>query len=256
MFDLVGFVLDIAKEGDLEHDTIDQAISRASQFLSQTAENVIATKGCQPAFSIDCAASASEACRVMLKHDVWRLLVTRSDAPLSVLTAGDFLRFIGSGREKRPDQTVVLPREKLEQTLEEAQKKGFFPRLNIGKEGIATCSINDSLFKCLSNIGDEGAVGVLDLEGKIYGNVSAWDLKSLNHHSLIAMSKPTKDFLKVVRQAAMIPEDYLITVTTKSTIGQFLKKIVACVVHRIYVVDEEKRPIGIVSSHDLLQFLL
>ena len=47
----------------------------------------------------------------------------------------------------------------------------------------------------------EGAVGVVDdVDGTLWGNVSPWDLKFLNHHSLISLALPVETFLHHVRE--------------------------------------------------------
>lgn len=72
----------------------------------------------------------------------------------------------------------------------------------------------------------------------------------------MAFSLPISDFLKTVRDANMLPTNYLVNVKLWSSIGALLKKFADNHVDRIYVVDEDGKPVGVVDNATLLRILL
>jgi CBS domain-containing protein len=246
---------------------IDDALSRASKFLSQTAQAVIEANGCHPYFGIDCASSAEKACRLMLEKGVNRLGVTRGGVLLSTVTLSDIVELIARGHSDvtRPDQPIDIPQAVLTRTIEEAATSGQAPYANVGvrelkrgsiSDGVLVVRNSDRLLRCFGGVATDGAVGVVDEKGVLIGNVSSWDLKLVNHHSLVSFSLPISDFLKTVRDANMLPSDYLVTVKLWSSIGALLKKFADNHVDRIYVVDEDGKPVGVVDNATLLRILL
>ena len=53
----------------------------------------------------------------------------------------------------------------------------------------------------------------------------------------------------------MASANYLVTATLSSTVESLLKKFHEHHVDRLYVVDADNRPIGLVSVHDLIRAL-
>jgi len=100
------------------------------------------------------------------------------------------------------------------------------------------------------------SVGVVNEDtGKLIGNISASDLK------LVGLSGELfgRMLLSCRQYLTMIPTNpnftYPISVNTSTTVEELLKKFDVTHVHRIYVVDNQQMPIGIVSVYDLLKAL-
>jgi len=103
-----------------------------------------------------------------------------------------------------------------------------------------------------------GGVGVINSSGEIIGAISLSDLK--------LVSKDKEFFSKLYKTAAdfmvMLDKNYwerpyaLKTVTTKDTLEDVIKKLKYWNLHRIYVVDDEKKPIGVVGIKECLQEIL
>jgi len=248
------------------------------KFLRKTAQDVIDANGCHPFFGISIAAKVSTAVDLMFKHSLWRLGVERSGTLISVLTTSDIIAYCGSGSAVRPDQpTAKIPREILSLTVAELAASGLAPRARVGavhgfrrnssfdgvrrlssdgsSSGVAIVGADEPLLRCFIAMRKDDSVGVVSADGSLFGVVSAWDLKFLNHHSLVALSQPTRAFLRTVRQAMMAPDNYLVNVTIASTVEVLLKKFHDHHVDQIYVVDEKSAPVGLVTVHDLLRVL-
>jgi len=176
-----------------------------------------------------------------------------------------FVDVVGASR---PDQPLDIPRDILKQTLTEAATNGFLTHVNVGvttidkfndnddEKRIIVAKKSDTLLSCFGGMAQEGAVGVVDdVDGTLWGNVSPWDLKFLNHHSLISLALPVETFLHHVREKMMMPADYLVSVTPTTTIEALLRQMTGANVEKIYVVDKDKKPIGVVTAIELLGVL-
>ena len=53
----------------------------------------------------------------------------------------------------------------------------------------------------------------------------------------------------------MLPTDYLVTAKMSTTLRALLSKFATTDVDRIYVVDEDSHPIGVVSNDELIRIL-
>lgn len=96
------------------------------------------------------------------------------------------------------------------------------------------------------------AVGVVDAEGRLLGNVSVSDLRVIGFDGKMfsRLFVPITEFLQSIR-----PTGGVVTVTTTNTITDILRKLVDNKIHRVYVIDEQSKPIGIISLLDILRAL-
>jgi len=96
-----------------------------------------------------------------------------------------------------------------------------------------------------------GAVAIVDDDGKLIGNCSARDLKrsasTLSHQFIARLFKPLSQYLG---------DQELVTATPNDTLELVIKRVVEKNIHRIYVLDEEKKPQGLFSLSDILEELL
>ena len=93
------------------------------------------------------------------------------------------------------------------------------------------------------------SVAVVDAEGKLVGNISSHDLKAmiLDPMQFRSLSHNIGDSnFKAVhthRLSIITPSDTLETVITKLATEH---------VHRLYVVDHDRKPVGVVSLRDVI----
>eukprot|EP01089_Gocevia_fonbrunei_P017883 TRINITY_DN593_c0_g1_i2.p1 TRINITY_DN593_c0_g1~~TRINITY_DN593_c0_g1_i2.p1 ORF type:complete len:329 (+),score=59.78 TRINITY_DN593_c0_g1_i2:109-1095(+) len=96
-----------------------------------------------------------------------------------------------------------------------------------------------------------GAVAIIDDEGKLVGNLSARDMKRIAGDAKYF----TRLFenVKTFRDGRRIPH---VSVTEDKTLFEVLELLEKHNIHRVYVVDEEHHPIGVISLTDILAALL
>eukprot|EP00735_Rhodelphis_limneticus_P008935 TRINITY_DN239_c0_g1::TRINITY_DN239_c0_g1_i1::g.1611::m.1611 TRINITY_DN239_c0_g1::TRINITY_DN239_c0_g1_i1::g.1611 ORF type:complete len:322 (-),score=84.78,sp/A1CQZ4/SDS23_ASPCL/25.70/6e-13,CBS/PF00571.23/7.9e-09,CBS/PF00571.23/2.8e-08,CBS/PF00571.23/8.2e-06,CBS/PF00571.23/4.1e-12 TRINITY_DN239_c0_g1_i1:711-1625(-) len=101
------------------------------------------------------------------------------------------------------------------------------------------------------------AVGVTDLHGALLGSISASDIKILLHqHAVDLLTEKPIDFISKVRalnvEYTFVP---VVTCSPKTTLATCMEKLKATKMHRLYVSDEKRNPLGVISFRDILKRL-
>jgi len=91
------------------------------------------------------------------------------------------------------------------------------------------------------------AVGVVDENGKLVANLSASDLRGLKKEQLDSLTKPS--FI----QATKFKNKKLVTVSSIDTLFECMSLMAENKVHRVWVVDSEVHPIGVVTLTDCIR---
>jgi len=94
-------------------------------------------------------------------------------------------------------------------------------------------------------------VAVLDRHNKILTNFSASDLLGLTEDKFPYLLLPVFEFLNKMKGFHAPP----ITCRNEDTLETLLYKMVFYGVHRIYVVDTQNKPVGVISLTDVMKFL-
>jgi len=96
-----------------------------------------------------------------------------------------------------------------------------------------------------------GIAIVDDEQGKLVANFSAGDLRGFHKSWFVEFSASVVDFLRDVARTRREP----VVLTPDHTLNDCIQAMVNKRVHRVYAVDEEKRPISVVSLTDLMSVL-
>lgn len=186
---------------------------------------------------VDQRAPVTNAIDLMIKWRVHRVPVVDTDGELlTVITQSHIARLIYKWLarfEQLADSTVE--------------------QLKLGYGEVITAQENEQAIAAFRLIHERAvsAVGVVDSEGKLVGNVSASDLKVIGYDGklLAHLFVPISDFVKITRPEGVSA----ITVSPSSSFSQVLDKLVSNHIHRVYVVDEQRKPIGVISLLEILQ---
>jgi len=89
-------------------------------------------------------------------------------------------------------------------------------------------------------------------------NISARDLRSLQHDARLfrRLYHSVGEFVTAVRQADFKAVHPGICCTFDDSFQKVVLKLAATRIHRIYVIDEHRFPVGVVSLHDVLLKIL
>jgi CBS domain-containing protein len=93
------------------------------------------------------------------------------------------------------------------------------------------------------------ALAITDNNNKLIGNLSASDLRGITTRRLKKVVDPVTEFLETMHGALRDP----ITITLNDTLEIAMFRLVDQCVHRLWVVDDNKKPIGCVSLTDIIR---
>lgn len=102
-------------------------------------------------------------------------------------------------------------------------------------------------------------IAVVDEDGKLLGNTSARDIKlAAIDEGKTAMDQDILSYLASVRQANLTKKDRYPSchVHENVTISNVINTLAKTGYHRVFVVDSERRPIGVISVADIIRFAL
>lgn len=102
------------------------------------------------------------------------------------------------------------------------------------------------------------ALAVVDDNGKLWGNLSASDLKGfqLFLNDFGDLMQPICEFLSLIRKKQGRIENFAIGVTKDTCVKDVVEKFNEEIIHRVYIVDEEFKPTHVFSLSNLMQGLI
>jgi len=149
-------------------------------------------------------------------------------------------------------------------------------QLNLGFKDVASVHENSMTINAFKLMKDKkiSAVAVVDDEGKLVGNISSNDLKlvgnDLTYFTYLARS--VREYISWVNSAELLKsplrnqsllqtqksekDPFLVNCTKSNTLGFVIRTLNHYRVHRMYIVDDACRPIGVISIHDVLAQLM
>jgi len=118
---------------------------------------------------------------------------------------------------------------------------------------IFTASAKESVFNVLKMMRDKkmAALPLVNDRQEIAGCLSATDVRSLTIENWPRVFDDAQDFLRNFHPASLSP----ITVSESSTFSEVLGKMAANKVHRLFVIDSSKHPVGVVTMTDVMRWL-
>jgi predicted transcriptional regulator len=102
------------------------------------------------------------------------------------------------------------------------------------------------------------AVGIVDEEGRLVGNLSASDLKvwHLYENRLRLLLRSVDKFLNHTRKFQYRAGDFVVTLKNDNTWLDLLNAFNKNFVHRVYIVDNNNKPSGVISLTDFMKVLV
>jgi 5'-AMP-activated protein kinase, regulatory gamma subunit len=168
-------------------------------------------------------------------------VVDKEGQLMNMLTQSQFIQFISKNlsslgtKKNKPISEFTNSLKKVE-IVEESQKSMF-------------------AFNKMSKSGITG-VGVVNSKGELSGVLSVRDLKIVANDEKIFLKLflSVEDFIKCIHSENRPKK--VISVTVKDTLETVVKLLSENKIHRVFVVDEKKKPIGVVSLKDVLYEIL
>jgi len=246
VLDFLAFLIKLlSKEGgelDLDKQNLK---SKAEIFKKTPIRDVVDQSGRDPFKVMHGEESLADAVQDYLKG-VQRIAITDDD--------GDIVGVISQWTVANYLATVPTDDKEWIPVLREPVGKAKFTTnvVSINKNESALQSFNLMYQNHLS------AIAIVDDDGKLIGNLSASDLKGfqLYLNDFNDLLQPVWQFLGIVRKMQARPDNFAVAFTPDIPVKKIVKKMNEEIVHRAYIVDENRSLVGVFSLTDLMQQLV
>ncbi|KAI8874275.1 CBS-domain-containing protein [Ramicandelaber brevisporus] len=232
---------DLATSADMTK--FDAAV--AEDRLGHTVERTLTLDSDRESYRVaryECIEPLRDAIRAMGSGGLHRVLVVDVDGrgsgkqPPVLLSQTDVVRYI----ELHPDCVSSLD---LDSSVEDCLKQLL----------VTVPSDSTTALTAVRRIASDkvGAVAVIDADGRIVANFSASDCRGLVNTTLSALNMPVLEFLSRVTATQKAP----VVCTPGSTLRQVIEVMHVNNIHRVWVVDDEKKPTGVITLTDVLRLV-
>jgi len=244
MIDIACFVVDIAKNNErLDSDYID-FLSGEEAFRGRQTSDVADLSRRNALFPVADHATLLDAARIMSKNCVQRVpILDTNGRVVDLLTQSAIIAYLS----QHLDQLGPA----INKTLKE---------LNFEKKEVISIDHNRPAIDAFKLMVEKRVSGlaVLDSDKKIMANISARDLRSIQQDAQLfgRLYYSVGEFVSHVRQANYRAVHPSICCTFDDTFQKIIMRLAAARIHRIFVVDENRHPISVISLHDILAKIL
>jgi len=247
LLDVISFIVNIIDSHPSpkknEEPDLYQLLEQSEKFdLERTMKVVgIATKN--PMCPIHSNASVKKALEIFVRSGAHRLPVVEGKFLRSIVTESTLIRWIGA----HLSEISVQLRKK---TIRE---------LGIGLKEVISVRLDTNVieaFRLMVKHNIHG-VAVLDVDGTIFSNISVKDIKTLEPDAIFTkMYRSTLEVIQMVRSVNLKAVFPSFCVSLDTTLQEAINKLVVLRVHRLYIEDEKRRPVGVLSLGDVLRILM
>jgi len=247
VFDVVAFLAFGSTKHQIGKDPIElsELSSMDVAHLLETIDSVHPKESQRQIFALEPTETLLSLMRPFVTSGTHRLLVKvnhvliREQCPYRILSQSDVVRFLVKNSEKLGTN---------------------FLRATVSSLGLVAGSIDSKIFaveplfngfQWLYLTPNPSALAVIDEYGKLMGTLSVSDVRGVplnNIQDTLQMS--VRDFLTQTNQKEQV------TCVPDSTLSEVMKSLVDNQVHRVWVVDQGGKPIGVVTLTDIIRLFL
>eukprot|EP01114_Cavostelium_apophysatum_P021353 TRINITY_DN742_c0_g1_i1.p1 TRINITY_DN742_c0_g1~~TRINITY_DN742_c0_g1_i1.p1 ORF type:complete len:353 (-),score=87.98 TRINITY_DN742_c0_g1_i1:51-1040(-) len=236
MLDIVNYLVETLQEGELTSN-FPEMMKTTGKLRKATCDDVAGISGRNPYYPLDENAPLMAAIQLMADNKVHRIAcVDRAN--------GEIVTLISQSQAAAIILNNINKFDVANKTLKD---------LNVGLKGVITIRKKNKVIEAFKLIHKSKISGVAVVNhGVLIGNISASDIKTIgatgSYVSRLFVS--IKEFLKLNGSGEVA------YVTPNATYHEALKKMVDLKFHRLYVCDDKKVPLGVLSYGDLLEALI
>jgi CBS domain-containing protein len=244
---------------DLKEKKQEIASERVGQVLQKELKEI---ETLDPVYMVDDDSDLLDAVKILTDSKSHRVLVYNHPTGklTGLITQSRLLEFIGT----------------MSNCLDEAHKT--IQQLNLGTRQVVSVNEKSMAISAFRLMREKrvSAVAVVNDEGVLVGNISVNDLKLVGYNLsyFTYLSRSVREYLMwissseiqqsphmirnqlLLQQQKKETDPIVVTCTKDNTLYFVIKTLNYYRVHRMYLVDESRRPIGVISIHDVLAHIM
>eukprot|EP01117_Protostelium_nocturnum_P003457 TRINITY_DN144_c0_g1_i5.p1 TRINITY_DN144_c0_g1~~TRINITY_DN144_c0_g1_i5.p1 ORF type:complete len:311 (-),score=42.52 TRINITY_DN144_c0_g1_i5:36-968(-) len=231
--DIVSFVLHSCSGFDLS--SFNGQIEASNNLKLNTAKDIMGVSFRNPFFPVDKKTSLFQVMQIMIQQKIHRIpMIDEKGTILTIVT-----------------QFQVV--KTLSQNIQQfAFAKDSISQLNLGSRSVYTIHMTKPCIEAFDLIRKKqvSGVAVVNEDGFLVGNLSSSDLKHIGFQGekIGRLLQPIEMYVQLERDN--IP---LYCVREEDSLSSAIQKMIETNSHRLYIINSEKIPIGVVSLVDILK---
>jgi len=188
--------------------------------------------------TLDLDSSLQDLIKALSAKKHHRIIISKDGAAYHLLSQMDIVRYVDK-------HSNVLP-----ENARSSAVKSFMTTSPI------TVNMDDKVSDAIKKIVSDSFTGaaVVDNEGRVQANFSVSDLRGIatsRHYIGTLMDYSVENFLKETKRFAKLP----VELSENHSLQQAIHELSRHHIHRVHIVDSEERPVGVVTTSDILRCL-
>jgi len=239
MLDIVSFIVKVSPdEWCITHDCLRSLDIAGRAIALESISEIINASGRDPYVPVYENDPVTQAVS-HFAHGVHRIAIVDKDGQVKhSLSQSDLARLLGEELKKSPSKHIA------EKSVKDLGLGGYLP---------LTISENETVLEALKKINENSvsALALVHQSGKLAGNFSATDLVGLYRNQLPDLLVPLNEYLSKYSEKSLSP----ITIKNETTLLEAIQVMSESRIHRVWVIDDDFKPVGVVSLTDIAKFI-
>jgi CBS domain-containing protein len=257
MIDMLDIVVFLVQLFESQHEQGTDFTSRdfytlldeASKFRTESAKSVADLSKRNTLIPVNHAAPIKEVLKIFATSHVHRVPILENPWTVgNILTQSDIIKWLAN--------EIKLDNQEHGIGLIGKHKIGdMFPR----KEQIFSVKGDDIAIEAFKLMAHHriSSVAVVDSNGALLSNISAKDIKAIEPDAIFTkLYKTCTQYVAATRAQELNIKFPMIYCHQDATVEDVIVRLAFLKIHRIYVVDEDRKPINVISLGDILTVLL
>jgi CBS domain-containing protein len=239
MLDIVSFIVKVSPdEWCISHDCLRSLDIAGRAIALETISEIINASGRDPYVPVYENDPVTEAINHFARGIHRIVVVDRNGIVKHSLSQSDLAKLLSEELKKSPSKHIS------EKSIKD---------LGLGSYTPLTISETDTVLNALKKINENSvsALAIVHKSGKLGGNFSATDLVGLYRNHLPDLLIPLNDYLAKYSEKSLSP----ITIRSETTLLEAVQVMAESHIHRVWVIDDDFQPIGVLSLTDVARFI-
>jgi 5'-AMP-activated protein kinase regulatory gamma subunit len=235
VLDLVTYVVEAS--GPIKSEDLDKELPR---FFALPVTKVIDKSTTNPFVPVSTEATVGQVINLMEKG-VHRLpLVDPQNKLVAILSQSDLVPFLLANKTA-PELIKLMGRTLLD--------------LELVPGGVVSVSCKATMRQCFTALAAYKVSGIAIVDShtsKLVGTISASDLKGMTQENFVMLGEKARDWMA---RRGKLGFQHVLTCRAEDTLERVLELLNLAAVHRIFVVDENQKVVGIVPLTSIMQIV-